>query len=120
MQKHPGSTISKYQIAELTAKPYMKAVSTENLINAFRKTGIHPFNNNVISNVQVAPSVIYQQQEANQPFTNEDGELPAPEPHEVPQHVSQELTVTSQPESTVTTEISTPDPAITPSKNEHK
>ena len=82
-------------------------------------TGIHPFNNNVISDVQVAPSVIYQQQETNQPFTNEDGELSAPEPQEVPQHVSQELTVTFKPESTVTTEISTPDPAITTSKNEH-
>ena len=58
MQKHPGLTISKYQLAEFTAKPYMIAVSTENLINAFRKTGIHPFNNNVISDVQVAPSVI--------------------------------------------------------------
>ena len=119
MQKYPGLTILKYQIAELTAKPYMKAVSTENLINALHKTGLHPFNNNVISDVQVAPSVIYQQQEANQPFTNEDGEFPAPEPQEVPLRVSQELTVTSQPESTVTVEICTPDPVITPSNNEH-
>ena len=43
MQQNPGLTISKYCVAELTAKPYTKALSTENLQVAFRKTGIFPF-----------------------------------------------------------------------------
>ena len=56
--------MSKYQIAELTAKPYLKALSAENLISAFRRTGIHPFNNKAIQDSEVAPSVIYIQEQS--------------------------------------------------------
>ena len=59
MQKNPGMNISKYQVAALTYKPYIKAMSPENLISSFRKTGIFPFNNKVITNDQTAPSIIY-------------------------------------------------------------
>ena len=48
----------KYQVAEFTAKPYLKALSAENLISAFRHTGIYPFNNKPIPEYEVAPSVI--------------------------------------------------------------
>jgi hypothetical protein len=34
-------------------------MSPENLISSFRKTGIFPFNNKVITNDQTAPSIIY-------------------------------------------------------------
>ena len=60
LQKNPGINITKYQIAELTAKPYIGALSTENLQSAFRKTGVYPFDKHVISSSQVAPSVIYK------------------------------------------------------------
>jgi hypothetical protein len=43
MQKNPGMSISKYQVAALTYKPYIKAMSPENLILSFRKTGIFPY-----------------------------------------------------------------------------
>jgi hypothetical protein len=52
-------SITKYQVAALTYKPYIKAMSPENLISSFRKTGIFPFNNKVITNDQTAPSIIY-------------------------------------------------------------
>ena len=60
MKKFPGANITSYQIAELTNKPYLKALSAENLISAFRRTGIHPFNNNAIPDSEVAPSLIYE------------------------------------------------------------
>ena len=63
MQQNPGLTISKYCVAELTAKPYTKALSTENLQVAFRKTGIFPFDKKKkkkISDADVAPAVIYE------------------------------------------------------------
>jgi hypothetical protein len=44
-------------------------MSPENLISSFRKTGIFPFNNKVITNDQTAPSIIYtdaQEAENNQ------------------------------------------------------
>ncbi|KAJ8319359.1 hypothetical protein KUTeg_004450 [Tegillarca granosa] len=47
-------------VAELTNKSYIRALSPENLTSSFRKTGIYPFNNNIIDDSQVAPSVIYR------------------------------------------------------------
>ena len=58
--KFPGANITSYQIAELTNKPYLKALSAKNLISAFRCTGIHPFNNKAIPDSEVAPSLIYK------------------------------------------------------------
>ena len=59
LKKHPGMTITKYQVAALTAKPYVKSLTAENLASAFRKTGIFSFNNSVITDSQVAPASIY-------------------------------------------------------------
>ncbi|XP_062567747.1 uncharacterized protein LOC134229990 [Saccostrea cucullata] len=60
LQRNPGTSITKHLVAELTAKPYLRALSPENLTSAFKKTGIYPFNNKVISNSEVAPSIIYE------------------------------------------------------------
>ena len=57
MKRNPGMSISKYQIAELTSRPYLKSLSAENLISAFRRTGTHSFNNKAIKDSQVAPAV---------------------------------------------------------------
>ncbi|KAJ8321428.1 hypothetical protein KUTeg_001020 [Tegillarca granosa] len=56
---------------ELTAKPYLKAMSAENLVSAFRKTGIFPFNNKAITDVDIAPASIYKPAETEVP-PNED------------------------------------------------
>ena len=61
LQHNPGVNVNKYQIAELTKKPYMRALSPENLISAFRKTGIYPLNCSAISESEIAPSSIYHQ-----------------------------------------------------------
>jgi hypothetical protein len=37
MERNPGINISKYQVAKLTNKPYMRALSSENLISALKK-----------------------------------------------------------------------------------
>ena len=39
MKHNPGLSITKYEVTKLTVKPYVRAVSTENLTSAFRKTG---------------------------------------------------------------------------------
>ena len=67
MQNNPGISITKYAIAELTARPYVKAMSPENLTSAFKKAGMFPFNNSVISVEQVAPSIIYKETEEPEP-----------------------------------------------------
>ena len=58
MRNHPGLTITKYQVAALTHKPYLKSLTAENLASAFRKTGIYPFNSKVMTASQVAPATI--------------------------------------------------------------
>ena len=63
---NPGISITKYAIAKLTAKPYVKAFSPENLSSAFKKAGIYPFNSAVITPEQVAPSLIYREENVEQ------------------------------------------------------
>ena len=75
MRNNPGISVTKYAIAELTSKPYVKAMSPENLTSAFKKAGIYPFNSSVISQEQVAPSVIYREtEESDQPANADDSD----------------------------------------------
>lgn len=87
MKQNPGLNINRYNVAELTAKPYIGALRSENLISAFRKSGVHPFNRNVISASQVAPAVIYKETDSTAhclpsdsqetiPYGNSDSEAP--------------------------------------------
>ena len=64
--------ITKYNIAELTSRPYLKALSPDNLISTFLKTGIHPFNSHAITESQVAPSVIYSKETDVQDKNNQE------------------------------------------------
>ncbi|KAH3826365.1 hypothetical protein DPMN_128267 [Dreissena polymorpha] len=59
MKLNHGLHITKYNIAQLTAKPSLKALSSENLISAFKKTGISPYNKLAINGSQIAPSTIF-------------------------------------------------------------
>ena len=63
---NPGISITKYAIAKLTAKPYVKALSPENLSSAFKKSGIYPFDSAVITSEQVAPSLTYRAENVKQ------------------------------------------------------
>ena len=44
LQNNPGISLTKYEIALLTSKHFMKALSPENIVSAFRKSGIYPYN----------------------------------------------------------------------------
>ena len=59
LQKNPGVSITKYEVAKLTARPYLKAVCPENVVSTFRKSGIYPYNTHTIIPSQVAPATIY-------------------------------------------------------------
>jgi len=56
MHNNPGINITRYDVANLSAKPYVKAFSPENLASAFRKAGIYPFDTSKICKEQLAPS----------------------------------------------------------------
>lgn len=56
LRNNTGINITKHKIAELTVKPYIRALCPENLIFGFRKTGIYPLDKSVITDSQLAPS----------------------------------------------------------------
>lgn len=51
MKLNPDLNITKYNIDELTEKPYVKALSPENL--TFKKTGISPYNTSAINDSKI-------------------------------------------------------------------
>ena len=55
--------ITRYNVAEISARAYNKGLTPENLISAFRKTGIYPIRRQVFDKIKTAPSVIYCEQE---------------------------------------------------------
>lgn len=65
MQNNPGATVTKYEIAKLSSKPYMKAISTDNLVSSFRKTGIFPLKPEIFDTMpeSTAPATIYNHDE---------------------------------------------------------
>ena len=78
LQKNPGVSITKYEVAKLTARPYLKAVCPENVVSSFWKTGIYPYNTHTITLSQVAPATIYGKGDEATPDTNASD----PEPQE--------------------------------------
>ncbi|KAH3733473.1 hypothetical protein DPMN_039901 [Dreissena polymorpha] len=60
MHANSGVSITRYEVARLTARPYGKAFSPNNITSAFRKAGIYPFNPDVITSTATAPSSIYK------------------------------------------------------------
>ncbi|KAH3730083.1 hypothetical protein DPMN_056062 [Dreissena polymorpha] len=57
---NPMVSITRYEVARLTARPYGRAFSPDNITSAFRKAGIYPFNPDVITLTATAPSSIYK------------------------------------------------------------
>lgn len=81
MQKNPGIPITKYQIAEETSRPYMRAMSPENLTSAFGKTGINPINKDMIADSDIAPSLIYNQHDVTHQSSNHPPTASSTKPH---------------------------------------
>ena len=63
LHQNPGITITRYEVAALTTRPYLKALCPENIQAGFRKSGIYPYNTQVFSASQLAPAVIYHADE---------------------------------------------------------
>ncbi|MES9879448.1 MAG: helix-turn-helix domain-containing protein [Sedimenticola sp.] len=58
MRENPGQQITRYRVGKLSSVAYLKALSPENLVSSFRKTGIHPLEN-TIDPVKVMPATVY-------------------------------------------------------------
>ncbi|XP_052771636.1 uncharacterized protein LOC128211197 isoform X1 [Mya arenaria] len=58
LQSNPGMPINCYNIAQISSKAYNKGVSPDNLISAFRKTGVFPRKRGLIIATNSASSTI--------------------------------------------------------------
>lgn len=65
MQQNPGATVTKYEISKLSSKTYLKAMSPDNLVSSFRKTGIFTLIPEIFDTMpeSTAPSTIYAHDE---------------------------------------------------------
>lgn len=52
--------ISRYDVCGLACKAYSKAFVPENLHSAFKRTGIYPFNRNIIERESVRPTEVFE------------------------------------------------------------
>ena len=59
MRTHVTDVITKYDLGELVCKVYPRAISAQNLISCFKKTGIFPFNADSIDNSQLSISSVF-------------------------------------------------------------
>ncbi|KAH3751340.1 hypothetical protein DPMN_185893 [Dreissena polymorpha] len=55
MKEHMGTVISRYEVAAITSKAYLKAMSPWNVVSAFKKTGIHPLNKDAVAPERLLP-----------------------------------------------------------------
>jgi len=58
LRSHPGRTITIYDIPKIVAESLPLAVTGLNIINGFKKTGIFPYNRNVFTDIDFAPSYV--------------------------------------------------------------
>lgn len=61
MVSNPGKTITVKNIPELTHRAYLKAFTSENIINSFKKPGIWPLNRLAFSDDDFTPSFVTDQ-----------------------------------------------------------
>ena len=55
LYSHMGQTITRYDMCELACRAYLKALTPLNIQAGFKKTGIYPFNSDVVSQEQLLP-----------------------------------------------------------------
>jgi hypothetical protein len=56
MAKQRGQIITRYEIAALSGKAYLKSMTPSNIISAFKKCGIFPFDSSVVPEELLFPS----------------------------------------------------------------
>lgn len=58
MLKNPGKPVTIYDLAELIGTAFTRAMTPTNIINSFKKTGIHPFDRDIFTDEDFLPSTV--------------------------------------------------------------
>ena len=65
LKENPASKITRFNVRSLACHAYNSALSVVNIRSAFRRTVIYPFNQDAISDLQLAPSKAFLPSQAN-------------------------------------------------------
>ena len=79
MTSHPGQSITIYDVAELAGAAFNKAFCMENIISAFKSTGIFPFNPNIFTDDMFLPAEVTDVPIAPNPTPNQEEAVMDPE-----------------------------------------
>lgn len=74
LMRNPGKTFSIYQVAECVGEAHMRSMTPANICSAFKCTGIYPFNRNIFTELDFAPSQVTNRE---QPDGNDRTDNPA-------------------------------------------
>lgn len=58
LMQHPGKPFTIYEVAECVGFAHEKALTPSNIINAFKKCGIYPYDANVFTDIDFLPSAV--------------------------------------------------------------
>lgn len=58
LMRHPGCPVTIYDVGGIIAAAFTKSMTPSNIINAFRKTGIFPFDKNIFNDEDFLPSTV--------------------------------------------------------------
>jgi hypothetical protein len=56
LKENPGSIITRYDMTKLICQAYITALTPQNILSSFKKTGIYPLNKNVINAINFKSS----------------------------------------------------------------
>ncbi|XP_053382815.1 uncharacterized protein LOC128549658 [Mercenaria mercenaria] len=76
MRESGGRLITRYDVCQLACKVYSSTLTVPNIVAAFKRCGIHPFNSAVVSDSVVAPATTFKSQ--NPPPTESSGNSNVP------------------------------------------
>lgn len=76
MMRHPGKSISIYEMGSLIGAAWIKAATPQNIISGFRVSGIWPFDKNIFSPEEFLPASVHDASYSNDARSNDVGSNP--------------------------------------------
>ena len=59
MRESDGRVITRYDVCQLACKVYLSTITVTNIVAAFKRCGIHPFNADIVNDSLLAPALTF-------------------------------------------------------------
>lgn len=129
LMRNPGKKFTIYNVAECVGQAYLKSMTPINIVNAFKKCGIYPFDDNIFTDIDFMPSWVtdrplpqpiddetdLEEDEIVQKRADSPSILSINEPS-VPKIISKENTKETTPSPSQIAVNRTPSPSTSPQK----